>query len=48
MLPMTQARFVGIDYNNLKDTPEYTVIYFPVYARAEHMRLMLAHAGADW
>lgn len=28
--------------------PKYTVIYFPLYARAEPARMMLAHAGADW
>ena len=28
--------------------PEYTVTYFPVYARGEPTRMILAHAKADW
>ena len=28
--------------------PEYKVYYFELYGRAEHIRMMLAHAGADW
>ena len=28
--------------------PEYKIIYFPLYARAEPIRMMLAHGKADW
>ena len=28
--------------------PEYKIHYFAFYARAEPLRIMLAHANADW
>ena len=27
---------------------EYKLIYFPLYARAEPIRMMFTHAKADW
>ena len=28
--------------------PEYKLIYFPLYGRAEPILMMLTHAMADW
>ena len=32
----------------MESEPDYTLIYFPVYARGEPTRMMLAHGGANW